>query len=427
MKFILIVFCGIITSFYYFPVEFTFIPSFLNTKLMLAVIGAPVFLFHMIKMGEIKISKELFVSSIIAIIFSLVGLFSVDYNHSSDYTYVSYIFSMWIWFLASYLIITLVCIVHGYVSFRLIVDYLMFICLIQCFLALAIEFNPEFKILVNKYFRNADVSTEFLNEVKRLYGIGATVDTAGIRFSIVLIMISVFVSEYKSIYSNQKLLFRYLLAFMIISGIGNIISRTTSIGMITGIVYLMYKFNPIGWSISITKLKVWKTFILLIFLVSLSGIYFYNNYIEFRNLLRFGFEGFFNWYETGTWYTDSTNKLNNEMWLWPEPNDIKTWLIGSASFTDLHVSGLKKITDIGYCRFIFYCGFIGLSTFTFFFLYLANSMRKKFYNFKYLFLLLFIMGLIVWVKVSTDLFLVYAVFLSVSSPYLYSKYYIEES
>jgi len=425
MKYILIIFCGIITSFYYFPVEFTFLPSFLNTKLMLAVLGIPVMLFHMIRIEGIKISKELFISSIIAIIFSLIGLLSVDYNQSNDYTYTTYIFSMWIWFLASYFLITFVCFTHGYITFKIIVDYFITICIIQCILALTIEFIPEFKAFVNTYFRNADVSTEFLNKVKRLYGIGATVDTAGIRFSVVLIMISVLISK-KHIYNNQKRVFVYLLAFMIISGIGNIISRTTSIGMTIGMIYLVYKFSPKGWSISITSLKIWRTFALLILLTFFIGFYIYNNYEEFNNLLRFGFEGFFNWYETGTWYTDSTNKLNNEMWIWPEPNDMKTWLIGGAAFMDLKTIGITKITDIGYCRFIFYCGIIGLSVFTSFFVYLAMSMWKKFYSFKYLFFLLFIMGLVVWVKVSTDLFLIYAVFLSMGSPYLYNKYYIEE-
>jgi len=425
MKSVLIIFCGIITSFYYFPVEFTFLSSFLNTKLMLAVLGVPILLFHMIRLEGIKISKELFVSSIIAIIFSLVGLLSVDYNQSSDYTYATYILSMWIWFLASYVIVTFVCVVHGHISFKLIVDYLMAICLVQCFLALAIEFNPEFKALVNTYFRNADVSTEFLNKVKRLYGIGATVDTAGIRFSVILVMISVLIPRYSYIYNNQKLVFIYLSAFMVISGIGNIISRTTSIGMVIGMVYLVYKLGPRGWTIDVIKLKIWRTFIFLIFLVSFAVIYIYNSYEEFNNLFRFGFEGFFNWYETGTWYTDSTNKLNNEMWIWPEPHDVKTWLIGGAAFSNLSTIGVHKITDIGYCRFIFYCGVIGLFVFTIFFLYLSQSMWRKFHIFKNLFILLFVMGLVFWIKVSTDLFFIYAIFLSVSSSYIYNKYYTE--
>jgi len=382
-------------------------------------------IFHMIKIEGIKISKELFVSSAIAITFSIVCFFSVDYNNSSDYTYATYIFSMWVWFLSAYVSISLMGFTHGKVNLKLIVDYLTTICIIQCFLALAIEFNPTLKVFVDSYFRNAEIDTNFLNDINRLYGIGATVDTGGTRFSIVLVMISVFISTHKQIYTNQKLMLIYLVAFMIIAGIGNIISRTTSIGMIIGVAYMIYKFRVVGWSISRVKLRIWGVMILVIFATFSIGMYIYNNHTNFSDLLRFGFEGFFNWYETGTWYTDSTDKLNNEMWLWPEENDIKTWLIGGAAFVDLKNIGINKITDIGYCRFIFYCGIIGLSTFTMFFLYLTQSMWKKFHSFRHFFFLIFVMGLIVWVKVSTDLFLIYAVFLSVGSPYIYNKYYIK--
>ena len=44
--------------------------------------------------------------------------------------------------------------------------------------------------------------------------------------------------------------------------------------------------------------------------------------------MRFAFEGFFNWVEKGEWSTSSTEKLNREMWIWP--NDQRTWLIGSG-------------------------------------------------------------------------------------------------
>lgn len=64
----------------------------------------------------------------------------------------------------------------------------------------------------------------------------------------------------------------------------------------------------------------------------------------------------------GVWYTDSTERLNQAMWIWPADNDTKTWLIGKAVFSDWGAVG----TDIGYCRFVFYCGLTGLCTFILF-------------------------------------------------------------
>lgn len=44
------------------------------------------------------------------------------------------------------------------------------------------------------------------------------------------------------------------------------------------------------------------------------------------------------------------------MWIWPE--NLKGWLIGTGLFANFVYS-----TDIGYCRFILYCGLIGFGTF----------------------------------------------------------------
>lgn len=47
------------------------------------------------------------------------------------------------------------------------------------------------------------------------------------------------------------------------------------------------------------------------------------------------------------------------MWVWPE--DVKSWIIGTGLFANFVYS-----TDIGYCRFILYCGLIGFGTFVLF-------------------------------------------------------------
>ncbi|MCL1671871.1 hypothetical protein [Elizabethkingia ursingii] len=419
MKILLIALMVILTSCFYFPFEFTFLPSGMNTKLILAAIGVPLMGYHMVQMNGIRFSKEILVSSLIAIVFSLIGLYSVDYNYSEDYSYATYITSMWVWFLASYAVVTLIGLVHGYLSYKLIVNYLIAVCILQCTLALAIDFVPSFKGVVDAYFVTGDRT--FLEEVKRLYGIGATLDVAGVRFAAVLIMIAVILSKDDKVRNSQITAAIYFISFLVIAGIGNMISRTTSVGMLIGVFYLVYALNLLKVNVNILNIQIWKIIVLSMVFVFTIGAYFYNTNKEIYELLRFGFEGFFNWIEKGVWYTDSTDKLNTQMWIWPDENDIKTWIIGKAVFSDWFAVG----TDIGYCRFIFYCGLMGLSTFILFFIYLSYSMWNKFWKIRHLFLLLFILALINWVKVSTDIFLVYALFLSLSSPYLYERFYIE--
>jgi hypothetical protein len=384
---------------------------------MLAGIGIPIMVFHIIKMGKIVVSKEILIASLIAIVFSLVGCYAVDINNSEDYAYATYIISMWLWLSASYTVCTLIAVVHGKLSIQLLINYLVAVCLIQCALALLIDFVPAVKLFVDRYFTTG--ITEFLNKVERLYGIGATLDVAGVRFSAVLLMIAVLLSQDETVRHQPRLVALYIISFLLISGIGNMISRTTLLGMVGGIFYLFLTTDFFSPTIKYANLRLWGTVLVTVVAVFLFGAYFYQTNPEVRELLRFGFEGFFNWVEKGEWRTDSTDKLNGTMWIWPDANDTRTWLIGKATFSDWFAVG----TDIGYCRFIFYCGLLGLITFTLFFAYLSIALAYKFVEFKHLFLLLFLLLLINWFKVSTDIFLVYAPFLAIGSPFLYKKYY----
>lgn len=415
---ILITLAVVLTSFFYFPFEFTFLPG-LNTKVMLAAMGIPLMLFHVVKLRDALFSTEVLIATLIAIFFSLIGLYTVDLNNTTDYVYASYVVSMWLWLTAAYTICSFIAWVHGKLSIRLIVNYLVAVCLAQCALALLIDFVPAVKIFVDHYFSMG--ITEFLNKVQRLYGIGASLDVAGVRFSAVLLMISFMLSQHKKESLGSKQMTTYVISFLLIAGIGNMISRTTLLGMIGGISYFLFRTILRSPTISYASIKLWSILLVTAAGISIIGIYFYNNNAEIHALIRFGFEGFFNWMEKGEWRTDSTDRLNSTMWIWPESNDTKTWLIGKALFSNWHDVG----TDIGYCRFIFYNGLLGLCTFVIFFCYLTVSLANRFRQFYDLFWLLFLLLLVNWFKVSTDIFLVYSLFLAIGFPYLSNKYVIQ--
>jgi len=72
-------------------------------------------------------------------------------------------------------------------------------------------------------------------------------------------------------------------------------------------------------------------------------------------------------------------------------------------------------TDVGYLRFIFYFGLIGLSAFILFIIKAFKICYDRFAGVKDLFVMLFLLNMIIWFKVSTDIFLIFALFLMTES------------
>lgn len=155
--------------------------------------------------------------------------------------------------------------------------------------------------------------------------------------------------------------------------------------------------------------------------------YLYNTDENFYTNIRFGFEGFFSLWETGKWQTSSNDILLNHMIVFPD--NWMTWLIGDGyaanpadktlSFFDPYYTGpiyhgYYKGTDIGYLRYIFYFGLVGTITFVLFMWRVACTCISRFKEYEILFLMILLINYIGWFKVSTDIFLVFALFLVLS-------------
>lgn len=408
---------AVVTSLYFFPFEFTALPG-VNTKMTMAVVGLMLCMYHLIRKKELIIPKELLQLSLIAFGISLMAYFSVVYNDTPDYSYVTYFISMWVWLSAAFVVCMLIKKVHGRISIELLCHYLIVVCVIQCIIALVIDYVPSVKSVVDTYI-NQDQG--FLNEVDRLYGIGAWLDVAGTRFAACLIMIAFLAYKYRFELTRSKL-WLYILAYIIITIIGNMIARTTTVGNVISIVFLIFMLKPWKMEIKIQSLKLWVNIIILVSLVVPIIGYLYTTNEQFKSLFQYGFEGFFNYVENGTWETSSTNKLKT-MYVFPET--FKTWIIGDGYYVNpyrldpyyvgekVYFSGYYMLTDVGYLRLIFYFGLIGMSGFIFLFTTITNFLITKSPIHKYLFLMLLLANLIIWLKVSTDIFLVFALLFSV--------------
>jgi len=399
-RLIIVVALGTMVSCFFFPFGLTFLPSSWNTKMMLAVVGGIFIGLDILKTKKFQCPRNIFGAAVIAIIFSVLCFFSANYNDTGDYSYATYFTSFLVWMAAAYGVYRLLRAYHQKVTFKLLTLYLAGVCVAQCFLAIMIDRIPAFQMLVDSVIQQGQA---FYNDVGRLYGIGAALDPAGTRFSIVLLMISFVIFKDEQIQRKRSNVALLIIAFFIIGVIGNMIARTTSIGFVMGLIYMVYSLPVFKQFIKVRVLKLWALLLTLTIVVLAIVTFLYNNDVQTYKLLRFGFEGFFNWLETGVWRTSSTDTLNTVMWVWPE--DTKSWIIGTGRFGSFLFS-----TDIGYCRFILYCGVIGFSAFASLFVYGAYVFAQKFPLYRLFFLGLLALSFIIWLKVSTDLFLIHALF-----------------
>lgn len=408
IKIIGIILSVCLVSLFFFPVNLMGMPFTVNTKLLMAVVGIPVLIYNLSRSVKGKIGYEFIFAFGLACGVSLTTFLSVVLNDTQDYTYVTYVASMAVWSSAAYFVIKIIQGVHGYVNVKLIICYLMIMCTLQCLLALAIDMNTDVQQFVDRYYSDAP----FFHEKKRMYGFGCGLDVAGSRFSAVLVMIA-YVLYRESKKNDWRSTALYMICFIIISVIGNMIGRTTTVGMILGLLVIAYSFC----NKDVTA-KYIKTIIGLISSFILIFVILYYSDTKWRDNIEFGFEGFFSLVEEGKWEVHS-NEMLKEGFIYPD--NMKTWLIGDGYFeepirTDPYYVGpvyygYYKGTDSGYSRFLFYFGLIGLLMFSAFFVNIVRICSKTLFRYKYMFLGILLVNFIVWIKVSTDIYVTLAPFL----------------
>lgn len=414
-KYIGVLLMVVLTSCYYFPFEFQFLPG-ANTKMILAALSLPVIAMQMARKNIVGVRKDFMQLLVWALLMSLVCLFSVTFNGTNDHSYTSYIISMLVWMGGAYFVLCCIRLLHGYITLRLICNYVIAVCVGQCFVAYVIDLYPAFDNFVNSFI----AGQAYMGNVdSRMHGIGCALDVAGLRFSSALVMIAYLVVHTKT--KQKKFIPWYIVAFLIISVIGSMIGRSTLVGILLAIAYwfvVMIFYNE-EW-LAKNKRLLWTWFVGILMVTIPVVVYLYNTNGAFYNNLRFGFEGFFSLLEKGEWDVNSNNILKNMLVF---PDNFKTWIIGDGYilnpsgrdpyYVGEFYGGFYKNTDIGYIRFIFYCGVIGLMTFIIYFIKVTQVCIDRFKAYRAMFVLLLLVNFIGWLKVSTDIFLVFAMFLCV--------------
>ena len=418
IKYIAMLFVTVLTSMYFFPFEFSFLPG-ANTKMMMAGVGL-VWLFVNLSRGTQQggLNRDLFNLSVWAMLISIISFAGVTFNETYDYTFVTYVVSMWVWLGGAYSATQMMRALHGYLNVELICHYLIAVCVGQCLIAYGMDQLPALKDFVDGFLG----STGFMGKVDdRLYGIGASLDVGGMRFAAVLLIISYLtVSGGKALGWWRRT--AYILSFLIIVYIGNMIGRTTTVGAGMALCYWLYAWVAGNEGERAEAKKMWLVLGSALLVLLPVIIHYYHTNATIHSNIRFAFEGFFSLAEKGRWETHSNEILKN---MYVLPDNTKTWLIGDGYFDnpydmDPYYTGLKwggfyHGTDVGYLRFIFYAGIFCMLAFVAYMFKVAQVCMRRFKGYALLFFALLVLNYVVWCKVSSDLFPVFAIFLCITA------------
>ena len=209
----------------------------------------------------------------------------------------------------------------------------------------------------------------------------------------------------------------YVFSYMTITVLGNMVARTTIVGSVIGLALVfLYFFSSSHISYSKVKLLGWSAAILVLVVSFFAWLYNTNDIMHSN--LRFAFEGLFSLVETGRWQVDSNDVLVS---MYVFPDNPKTWIIGDGYFSNPRsdpnflgevTHGYYMHTDVGYSRFLFYFGIIGLAVFSMMIIYAGWICMKSYPKDQLLFVAITAINFIIWSKVATDCFFVLGLFIA---------------
>ena len=414
---LLILVAVVITSCYFFPFVLAAFPV-ANSKMILAAVGLVMLGVELVYKSNAVVDHDFLKLSLWAFCISLMAYFSMMFNNTPDDEFTTYFMSMWVWLGGAYAAVSFIKWVHGGVSVPLVVNYLLAVCVIQCVLAVVFDNSQAASDWADRTFSGEGYMG---NTDSRMHGIGCSLDVAGFRFASVICMAAFMATYFRS---ARSLLpdYVYIAAICFISVVGNIISRSTVTGSCIGMAFIICYGVFMKRDVRLSAMLV-----AFVVVVAAACVSLYSVSDSFRDNFRFGFEGFFSLAETGQWHTSSNDILKN-MVVWPD--NLKTWVIGDGYinnpldktldsfdpyYTGPAYGGYYKGTDIGYLRYIFYFGVLGLAAFSLFFINACGVCVRRFGAFRWMFVMILAMNFIQWFKVSSDLFVVFALFLCISA------------
>ena len=337
-KLIKILFIGILFNCSYYSFSFTAWLSGPNTKMMLATLGLAWFLFDSWRQNKgLPFTALMLGGATFSAVYSIINLVSVDINGTDDYSYANYLTSFFTWVFSMYPAMAMLRLEYGKVTFTRVAYYLAGVSVFQCISALLIDNVPAFEAFADSI---AYFATDFFDDINRLRCFSTALDPAGVRFALVLVLITGCLCIDEDLKKKTPNVAYLVISFFIILAIGSMVARTTFVGAVVGVVIYILHSPLFTGSIKRSRGKVALIFTSITALAVGGFIYLYNTDPYYYHLLRFAFEGFFNFVERGEFTTSSTEVLQT-MWKWP--TDTQGWIIGTGIY-----GTFSQGTDIGY-------------------------------------------------------------------------------
>lgn len=397
----------ILVFFYLYPTLFKFVPGVISTRILIGIIGFIFFFVTQYKAvfnpESYKLKKDKIILLVFLLIIPLYTLFSIYINQTSDFAFIIHSFSiLLIYFAYLFLKIFSNSIVKN-IDLFFVSNLIINSILIQLCIALLMYIIPAFSSFINNIQVIDDADLDRISKILefRLVGLGTKFFGAGILNAFALILVAYNIRE-KTL--NYISILKYTLVFIFILLVGMMMSRTTLIGGLIGLLIIITPINKsngfvfnntLKFLISLFTIPIILALIIIIFVPSVSK--------QFQTLFNFGFEIFINYFETGSATSESTEDLKTMYIL---PTDLKTYIIGDGKFNEVGGSYYMG-TDVSYLRLLFYLGIPGLILFLSFQLYFIKISFSKnkllIFSISFLFLLLSFKGF-------TDIFFVVLLF-----------------
>ncbi|MDR1725962.1 MAG: hypothetical protein LBR28_06205 [Bacteroidales bacterium] len=384
-----------------YPVIFRFLPVF-SFRTLYGIIS--IFFLTVVRnrttvlnAGIVSIIKILLVIEFFAAITNVV-------NGTYELFFFKLLYSIPLTILAGITVAWLIKYNHKRIDFDIITNYIIAAATLQCLLAAMMKIFPGFEHFMLEVLTKSEYG-DTLEKVKevRLLGVGGQYVALGIINAFALLMIT----EKLKTKQKSKLLLLYIFIFIFITVIGSMISRTTVIGTVASIIYLLI-FNIKKIMRYVKQIIIGTALVLFIYLVALPP----SIKIAFSTYFEYGFEMLFSLQEEGEMKTESTDDLLG-MLETTYPKGLKTYAIGDGYWENpLKKYAYYKNTDIGYYRLIWYFGIFGCISYViyqFIIIWQSNIRTKR--KHQMFFILCFILFLILNIKVLVEVIPVFVLFL----------------
>ncbi|WP_455623907.1 hypothetical protein, partial [Parabacteroides sp.] len=237
-----------------------------------------------------------------------------------------------------------------------IVKYIGLSGLMQAFIVLSTYIYPDFKSLLIATSGRDETYLTKIEAFSEFRGIGWTyVQYADFALCMGIAFLCFITSKYSTCSSSVKNLLWMFLMFIYILG-GVLVARTFFMFIACGILlFILLAKSKYGF--------MYSTWMFLKFGMILSvSFYALFSYLSSQGIIsetsiHWMLELFYNYDESGSLETDSTNQLMDELWFLP--SDINTLIFGDGRFSGSDEYSTYAHSDSGYVNSIYYWGLLG--------------------------------------------------------------------